>query len=413
MIEIKEEKINSTKKIEEYLKPQTIYLPVEVNGITYNHHVKEGDYVYKADIIATSNEGFPLHSPISGYVYGGTKKMINSGQIVKCIVIENDFKEKYRQRLGTKQKITNLTKEEFVTKLKNSGIVGLSGNGFPTYKKYTANIRYLIVNGVECEPYNSCDNAIMYQNAEEILEAIDAIMEINKIEKAYIGVNENNTKIIDNFLKYINTYPNIKVYSIPNYYPSGWERNLVKTIFNVEYEKYPTEKNILVENVQTVKAIYEMLKYSHPLIERIITINGDGIKKPSNVKVKIGTMINEVIQNTSSYKKKVDNHLFVANGLLNGTSLPSDEIVVTKDLTSIVVLTNVDEKVYPCIKCGKCIKHCPAKIKPVIIMNNLKNKTYLQKLHPEKCIGCGLCSYICPSRVEVKEFVKKARDLLW
>ena len=154
-----------------------------------------------------------------------------------------------------------------------------------------------------------------------------------------------------------------------------------------------------------------MLKYQVPLTERVITIIGDGVKKQTNVRVKIGSNLSEIIPLIGGYKKDISNHLFIVGGPLNGTSLPDDDVIVTKDLTSVVVLDNVDEKVYPCIKCGKCIKHCPAKIKPVLIMNNIRDKEKLQKLHPEKCIRCGLCSYICPSRVEVKEIVKKARDI--
>ena len=251
----------------------------------------------------------------------------------------------------------------------------------------------------------------MYQNTEEILEVVDAIMEINNIEKAYIAINETNTKVINKYLKYVNTYPNIKIYLAGNYYPSGWQKDLVENIFHITYNKLPMEQGIVVNNISTIYSIYEMLKYQVPLTERIITIIGDGVKKETNVKVKIGSNLSEIISLIGGYKKDVSNHLFITGGPLNGTSHPDDDIIVTKDLTSVLVLENIDEKVYPCIKCGKCIKNCPVKLKPIFITNNINNKDKLKKLHPEKCIKCGLCSYICPSRIELKEIIKKARDI--
>lgn len=413
MVEINTKKIDPSKKVQEYIKPRIIYLPLEnKREEEYKHLVKEGDYVYKGDVVAINTKTkFPLHSSVSGYVIKGTMKKVSSGKLIKCIVIENDFKEKYRTPKGTKKEINKLTKKEFIEALFDNGITGLSGSNFPTYLKYKGKVKYLIVNGVECEPYNSCDNAIMYQNTEEILEVVDAIMEINNIKKAYIAINETNTKVINKYLKYINTYPNIKIYLAGNYYPSGWQKDLVENIFHITYNKLPMEQGIVVNNISTIYSIYEMLKYQVPLTERIITIIGDGVKKQTNVKVKIGSNLSEIIPLIGGYKKDVSNHLFITGGPLNGTSHPDDDIIVTKDLTSVLVLENIDEKVYPCIKCGKCIKNCPVKLKPIFITNNINNKDKLKKLHPEKCIKCGLCSYICPSRIELKEIIKKARDI--
>lgn len=413
MVEINIKKIDPSKKVQEYIKPQIIYLPLEnKHKEEYKHLVKEGDYVYKGDIVAINTKtNFPLHASVSGYVIKGTMKKVSSGKLIKCIVIENDFKEKYREDKGTKKEINNLNKKEFIQTLFDRGITGLSGSDYPTYLKYEGVVDFLIINGVECEPYNSCDNAVMYQYTEEILETVDAIMEINNIPSAYIAINEENTKVINKFLKYINTYPHIKIYPAGNYYPSGWQKDLVENILGVTYDKLPMEKNIVVNNVSTIYSIYEALKYQVPLTERIITITGDGIKNKTNVRVKIGSNLSEIIPLIGGYKKDVSNCLFIAGGPLNGTSLPDDDLIVTKDLTSVIVLNNIDEKVYPCIKCGKCIKHCPAKIKPVLIINNLKDKEKLKKLCPKKCIKCGLCSYICPSHIEVKEIVKKAGDI--
>lgn len=405
-------KIKTGKGIKEYIKPQIICIPLENKfGVTYRHLVKEGDYVCKGDVVAINEKtGFPLHSSVSGYVITGTKKVMNTGNKIKCIIVENDFKEKYRDKIGSKKELNNYTKEEFIDLLKNSGITGLGGSDFPTYIKYSTDkkINYLLVNGVECEPYVSCDKEVMKTYTEEILECVDSILDIMKIKKGYIVVKETSLEVINAFNKYIGTYPNISIKTVPDIYPAGWERNVVRNTLKKEYDKYPIEVGAIVSNVSTIYAIYEMLKYSRPLTERIITITGTGVNKPINVKVKIGAILSEIIENLDGYKE-LKNPLFIAGGPMMGNSVPTDELVVTKDLNCVLVIDDIETVNYPCIKCGKCSTVCPVHLIPVSIMKNYNKANILKNLHPEKCIECGLCSYICPSKIEVREFVRIAK----
>ena len=257
--------IKLKKEIEEYIKPQIIYIPLENrNGVTYKSLVKEGDYVFKGDVVAVNEKiNFPIHSSVSGYVISGAKKVLNNGKKIKCVVIENDFKEKYREKIGAKRKLNNYSKEEFIELLKNSGITGLGGSDFPTFMKYNTdnNIDYLLVNGVECEPYIGCDKAVMENYTEELLECIDALIEIMKIKKAHIVVKENNINSIEKLKKYIGTYPNILISTMPDMYPAGWEKNIVEKVLGKTYNTYPVEIGAIVSNVSTIYAIYEMLKY--------------------------------------------------------------------------------------------------------------------------------------------------------
>lgn len=407
-----DDKIKVKKEMLEFIKPQKIYIPLEnKSGIKYKKLVNVGDYVFKGQVVAMNESiDFPIHSSVSGYVVENESNELNTGKKVECIAIENDFKEKYQEKLGSIKEISNYSKEEFIELLKTSEITGLGGSDFPTFLKYNTDskINYLLVNGVECEPYISCDKVVMSKYMEKILEAVDAILEIMKIKKAYIVVKSSNIESQKVINKYINTYPNIKLALMPDMYPAGWERNVVEVVLHKKYDKYPVEVGAIVSNVSTIYAIYEMLKYNTPLTERIITITGTGIRKPSNIKVKIGTKLSEIIENIEGYKD-IKKPIFIAGGPMMGSSLPNDNLIVTKDLNCVLVIDDIELTNYPCIKCGKCTNVCPVHLLPVMIMNNIGNEKKLKELMPQKCIECGLCSYICPSKIEVREYVRIAK----
>lgn len=407
-----DDKIKVKKEMLEFIKPQKIYIPLEnKSGIKYKKLVNVGDYVFKGQVVAMNESiDFPIHSSVSGYVVENESNELNTGKKVECIAIENDFKEKYKDKLGSIKEISNYSKEEFIELLKTSEITGLGGSDFPTFLKYNTDskINYLLVNGVECEPYISCDKVVMSKYMEKILEAVDAILEIMKIKKAYIVVKSSNIESQKVINKYINTYPNIKLALMPDMYPAGWERNIVEVVLHKKYDKYPVEVGAIVSNVSTIYAIYEMLKYNTSLTERIITITGTGIRKPSNIKVKIGTKLSEIIENIEGYKD-IKKPIFIAGGPMMGSSLPNDNLIVTKDLNCVLVIDDIELTNYPCIKCGKCTNVCPVHLLPVMIMNNIGNEKKLKELMPQRCIECGLCSYICPSKIEVREYVRIAK----
>ncbi len=409
-------KIDSSNKInyniEMYTKPELIYIPLENKyGNCYDYLVKEGDYVYKGQVVGVNkSNNFKIHSSVSGYAVCGSNKVISSGKKIKCVVIENDFKEKYEKSMLRKKNMANYTKEMFIGDLRDNGISGLGGAGYPTFLKYSMdNIKCLLVNAVECEPFVSCDKAVTFNYADCILEAIDNILEVMDIPRGIIVVKSNDVKSIRAINKYIKTYPNISLKLVDDAFPNGWERLVVRNTLGIEYDKYPSEKGIIVNNVSTIYAIYEMFKYNRPLTERVVTFTGLGIKSKKNVRVKIGALASDVISNLDGYKN-IKNPLFVVGGPMMGTSVPTDEVVITPDVTSILVIDDKFEKNLPCIRCGKCTLVCPSNIMPVLIMENIDNLDNLRKLQCDKCIGCSLCSYICPSKIEVKEFVNIAKE---
>ena len=410
MVPIEGKKISPTKKIIDNLEIQIIYAPLESKlGYIYKPTVKPGDYVKVGDIIGkTTVADIPLVATVSGYVVGFDEKYISSGKKVKCIVIENDFKEKCLTKVGKKQNISKLSKEEFIYLLKSCAVTGMGGSDFPTYIKYETDkkIKYLIVNGVECEPYVSSDAATLYLKTEEILESIDAVLDIMDIDEAYIAISEDNTSTIKHLLKHINSYPNIKIFPIMNAYPSGYERYLISEILGLTYDKLPNEVGVICDNVNTMYEIYEALKFNKPLTERIVSITGPGIKNPSNYLVKIGTNFNEIAMKVDLYKN-IKNLSLMVGGIMMSSSMPCDDVIITKDVTGIIVLNGNEEKELPCIKCGKCSEVCPMNLIPSLIVSNPKQATYLKI---NKCINCGLCTYVCPSKIEVREKIKAIKE---
>ena len=410
MVSIEDKKIRPNKKIIDDIKIQIVYIPLESTlGYKYKLKAKIGDYVCIDDTIGINiASDLVLKSSVSGTIVGIEKKYISNGKLVDCLVIENDFKEKYRNKPGKRKNINKYSKDSFIYALETNGVTGMSGSDFPVSIKYNTKekIRYLIVNAVECEISSNSDSAVAYNYAEEILECIDAIIEIMNINKAYIAINENNSQVIKKLLKYINTYPNIKIYPIIDAYPSGWERYLVKEITGLDYDKNPSEVGVITNNISTIYSIYETLKYGRPLTEKIVTISGAGIKKQANYKVKIGTSFNELMIKTDGYTKLKD-PILIAGGKMMGKSIPSDELIITKDLSTILVIENEETKTKKCIKCGKCIEVCPVNLMPVMIIDN---KVKSKELKIDKCIECGLCSYVCPAKIEVREILKSIKE---
>lgn len=408
-IKIPKHKKMSLGELQTFQKPKYIYVPIADHDITVL--VKKGDYVLKGDIIAhRKGNKIPYFSSVSGTVIDTVEKTNNLGNKTKCLQIENDYKEKTAKRNSVKGKINEYTKQEFITLLRDSGIVGMGGAGFPTYLKYQTEtpIQTLLINAVECEPYITADYTLMLKHAEEILEAIDAIIEINEIPEAKIVIKKDNIKGLHAFETFIGTYPKIHLILVPNRYPMGWERYVVQRACHVHYQKLPIEKGIVVNNVSTIYAIYETLKFQKPLLERIVTFTGIGFEHPMNVLLKTGTPVREVIDSLIG-EKKLEKVVSLAGGPMMGNTVQFDDLIVTPTLNCVLAIVRGEfGESLPCSHCGKCVQVCPSFLSPVLIKENIGDEK-LSSLHPERCIECGLCSYVCPSKIEVREYVKTAK----
>lgn len=398
---LSKDKLIDLTGIETFNIPLIVYGGTEVEVL-----VKKNSKVKKDQPIAYSEKlDFSVVSPVNGVVKEIKECVYLDGRIVPCAVIE----KKGRQPKETVvDKITSYTKEEFLNVLKKYGVSGMSGGSFPTYIKYDCFLSALIVNAVECEPYITCDYTLGKLKYMEIIETINAIMKINNIRVCFLAINSKYQDMISLYLENTVNYPKIKIVSVADVYPLGWERELVKEITKVEYENYPQEKGIVVNNISTIYSIYEALKFNRSTDKRIVTITGERVKEPFNAILNIGTNISDILDKIELIDGEVIK--FVAGGPMMGRALPKTDLVVSSNLNSILFIDDIeDKKVYPCFRCGECIDACLVKIAPVLIKDNFNNINELKKLDPQKCIDCGICSFVCPSNIDVRSFVKRAK----
>lgn len=402
-------KLTKNKHVVTIDKPEYVYIPLIVCGDEdFALKIRKGSRVSIGSVVALNKKyDIPVFSSVSGKVIDYKEMYAYNGKLVKTIIIKNDMEDNFIETVEKKD-ISNYTKEEFIDRLKECGIRGCGGADFPTYIKYdNNNIKNLIVNAVECEPYITADFRLVKSKAKEILEAIDAITSINKVKHAYIAVKKNNKELIKAFESYIGPYPKIKIVKVPNIYPMGWEKNLVHYILHKKYKKLPIEVGAVVNNVSTIYDIYNALKTNMPPYQRLVTVVGDGLKKSTNVEVRMGVDVTDIILKLGYKKKEL---LLISGGPMMGRAIGIDDLVISPNLNSILLMKNYNVDVASvCMRCGRCASVCPVGLTPAMIKENLNDPKELKKMHVEKCIECGLCSYICPAKILLREQVIRAK----
>lgn len=396
------------EKMETYLKPKSVSIPLMIGMDTEIVSTKNiGDKVSIGEPLGIKEGKFalPVLASISGTITSIEERPYITDKPVKFVVIENDYKEtKYK---AVTRDMKNITKPEFISILKECGICGMSGSAFPTYAKFQTDqkISTLIINGVECEPYLTSDYTLMTKYYREILECIETIIKVNKIDKAILAVKDYNKHLLDNFKKY-NKNSNIEFKTTKNYYPAGYKQNLIYDLLKVRYSRETCKERIIVCNVSSVYAMYNALKYNLPISERIVSFTGEGLNKPCNVQVKIGTDINEVIEYIGG--TKTDENIIISGGPMMGNHSVYKNLVVMPHIGNVLVKEYDPSTPTQCLRCGKCTEVCPVNLSPVLIKDNLRDKERLNTLEPSRCITCGLCSYICPAKIDVRDYVRKA-----
>jgi len=363
----------------------------------------------------------PILSTVSGTFVGLEKHGYRTGKTLDFIKIQNDFKDTLDPSIRdrTEEEIAQLTRADMADILKADSLVGLGGSSFPTYVKLQTErpIRTILLNGIECEPLLNADQRLLLGDPEELIAGIKLLQQAFGCHDARICVKKKHQEIFEVFAKVLARYPNSGITLVPmgNFYPQGWEIAMIKsaTGITVPVGHLPNEYGIANFNVSTAVGVYRAVKRRMPVYERYLSVCGDGLVSPKNFLVRVGTPIRYLIDRCGGYKNPKINKIIVLGGPMMGSSVPSDDCIVTATVTSVIVM---DERTYleePCIRCGSCVLSCPTDLEPVSIMKAMResplNKGKIKALKPLLCIECGLCTYCCTSKIPLLEYVRQAK----
>ncbi|MFA5290200.1 MAG: RnfABCDGE type electron transport complex subunit C, partial [Candidatus Izemoplasmatales bacterium] len=383
--------------------------------------VEIGDTVKIGQVIAM-REGFgemPIHASISGQVTAIKKAWHLSGKMVDAIEITNDHTHTFADSVQPQNEPEKLEKAELIAKMKACGLSGLGGAGFPTYIKYQTKcpIDTVIINAVECEPYMTCDCQLIDLQAERMVKGLHYMMKAAGAEQGFIAYKEYNHSIREAVSSHLDRYPGITCFPIQDVYPAGWEKYIVEQITHKTYPKLPSQVGVIVNNAATAIVYADMVEHNIPLIRRVVTISGEGIKEPKNFLVPIGTSVQDLIRLSGGYREGLDpkDAWFVAGGPMTGRAILIDDLVVSDTLGSVLVLDKPHDVAHPeCLGCGRCADVCPVFLTPTEIQRGFERKDVpaIKRLNADKCMQCGLCSYVCPSHIEITDYVYKAKELL-
>lgn len=391
--------------------------------------VKRGDKVKVGTLIAEAN-GFvsaPIYSSVSGTVAKIDTSIDATGyrQPVIIINVEGDEWEEGIDRsseLESMEAHPELTAEEIIERIKIAGITGMGGASFPTFIKLcpppTAKAECIIVNAVECEPYITADYRLMMEHAAEILVGLKLLMKAAKVEKGYIGIEENKPKAIQLLTELTSEDSQITIVPLEMKYPQGGEKQLVDAVIGRQVPAppaIPVNVGAIVQNVGTVFAVYQAVMKHKPLFERYTTVTGEHIKQPGNFLVRMGTPFKDLIAACGGLPEG-DNKV-LAGGPMMGKSVISLEVPVTKGTNSITVLTDADahrKPIEPCIRCGKCVEVCPMGLEPYLLATLSAFKHYERLEHEDvvSCISCGSCQFTCPSHRPILDNILQGKGVV-
>ncbi|MHB9028339.1 MAG: electron transport complex subunit RsxC [Candidatus Latescibacterota bacterium] len=398
--------------------PQEVVLPIRQHiGAPAKVVVERGQQVKKGQMIAEPG-GFvsvPVHASISGTVKAIEPRLAPAGAKVLSVVIESDGLDEWADGLNTPRDISALSPEQLRNLVRDSGLVGMGGAAFPTHVKLSPPadkpIDTVILNGVECEPYATCDHRLMLEHPETIVEGLRIIMKILGVDRAFIGIERNKPDAIKTMKQAVKDIPGVKVADLRVRYPQGGEKQLIYAVTRrkVPAGGLPMDVRCVVQNVGTAAAIYEAVALGRPLIQRLVTVTGNGVRTPVNVMARLGDSFARLVEFAGGYTEKASK--LIMGGPMMGIAQFTDEIPVIKGTSCILVLEDDAagaEEELPCISCARCVDVCPMNLLPTTIASYVEFERWddLKEYGALDCIECGCCTYICPSRRRIVERIK-------
>jgi electron transport complex protein RnfC len=415
-----ENKFSAQKPIEKFDIPKKVTIPISQHlGVPAKIAVKKGEEVKVGQLLA-KGEAFisaNIHSPVSGKVFKISEEIDATGFRKEAIIINVEGDE-WLDDIDTSDDIIrdiSMSPEEIVKRIQDHGIVGMGGATFPSHVKYMVpegkKAEYLIINGVECEPYLTTDHRLMLEKAEEMLIGIQIMMKALKVNKAIIGIENNKPDAIEHIQKLLPKFQGITVEGLKVQYPQGGEKQLIDALLKrqVPSGKLPLDVNCVVNNVATAFAVYEAVQKNKPLVERIVTVTGKTVRKPSNFLVRIGTPAIDLINAAEGDLENTGK--VVSGGPMTGKALTDLNVPITKGFSGILLIHKKESKrLEPvnCIRCGKCTSICPMGLEPHYLTIVARQGNY-EACEIDKildCIECGSCNYICPSNRPLLDYIR-------
>ncbi len=409
------------------LPKQAIFPMSQHIGAPAKPVVKKGDKVKVGTLIAEAG-GFvsaPIYSSVSGTVFKVDNAVDASGYNKPAIIINVEGDE-WEESIDRSEKLERLedhpelTPEEIVERIKVGGVVGMGGACFPTFIKLcpppTAKAECVIINGVECEPYITSDYRLMLEKADELIEGLKILMKGAKVDKGYIGIEDNKPAAIELLAKKVEGLAGIEVVPLAKKYPQGGEKQLVDAVIRRQVPAppaIPVNVGAIVQNASTAVAVYDAVMKHKPLFERYTTVTGKKLAKPSNFLVRMGTTFGELIDLCGGLPEG-DNKV-LAGGPMMGKAVNSLQVPVGKGQNSITILTDEDahrKAPQPCIRCAKCVSACPMGLEPFLLATGsaLKKWDMMEQEMITSCIECGSCQFTCPAHRPMLDNIRQGKQ---
>lgn len=392
--------------------------------------VKPGEHVLKGQVIARAHSyiSVPVHATTSGTVVEVGERRVPhpSGLSNPCVVIEADTRDEWDpNRPEPIAHYAELDPASVRIRVRECGLVGLGGAAFPTAVKLNPRhqqpIHTLIINGVECEPYISCDDMLIRERAAEILEGARILRHALGNPKCLIAIEQDMPHAFAAMCEALGDEQmgEIRIITVPTIYPAGGERQLIKVLTGKEVpsDGLTPDIGIVCQNVGTTYAVYRAVIHGEPLISRILTVTGQGVSQPCNLEVRLGTPVAEVIHACGGYTDNAER--LIMGGPMMGFAMGSDEVPVIKATNCLLVAGRgeIAEPIaaLPCIRCAQCATVCPARLLPQELYWHTHNRAFdkVREYHVFDCIECGCCAYVCPSHIPLVQFYRFAKSQIW
>ena len=387
--------------------------------------VKKGDPVLVGQKLGEA-DGFVsacVISSCSGKVKAVEKRRTIAGTMTECVVVDNDGLYTPMEGLGTKQDLSALTNQDILDRVKNAGIVGLGGAGFPTHVKLApkdpSRIKYLIGNGAECEPYITCNDQLMRTHADGIVEGLEIALRLYPNAECVIGIEDNKPEAILAMQQAVAGKERMRVLPLHTKYPQGGERSLIRVIAGVDYpvSMLPADVGCIVLNVGTAYAVGRAVAWNEPLYEHVLTVTGEAVSFPSNFIARDGTSFAQLLAECGGIKEGMEAKKALSGGPMMGVAVGSLEVPIQKNTNALTVLAvdpveQAEKDQTFCLHCGRCSTVCPNGLVPALMADaiHMKNwERYENKLYGLECIACGSCTYICPARRPLTQMFKQTK----